>query len=382
MSKILVRFTVTASLVFAIASLSFAALFNNKSILLFKPAALESAFLTPNSCDTAGPIEVEGTTAGTTPTAYATLGAAFAAINAGTHKGAISIDVCGDTNEGSSSAVLTASGSGSSLYSSITIVPAGGATRSISGSTTAGLPLIDLNGADNVTINGLNSSGNSLTIQNLTVSASSGTSTIRFVGDATNNTISNSTILGSATVPMTANGGTIFFAALAAASGNDNNTISNNNIGPAGANVPSKAIYSSGTTTNSTLYNSGIAVTGNNIFDFFLPGGASAGVYLNGGTTDWTISNNKIFETAVRTQTAGAVHAGIQIANTNINNCTISGNTIGYASSSGSGIYTFVGASTGSRFYPIYISAHGTAAATSIEGNTIAGISISGPGSG
>ena len=63
-------------------------------------AAASAAPLTPGICDTAGPIEVEGTILGTTPTAYATLGAAFAAINAGTHTGAISIDVCGDTTEG------------------------------------------------------------------------------------------------------------------------------------------------------------------------------------------------------------------------------------------------------------------------------------------
>src|SRR4051794_8352999 len=51
------------------------------------------------TCDTAGPIEVEssGGTAAGTPTAYATLNAAFDAINLGVaHTGTIAIEVCGN----------------------------------------------------------------------------------------------------------------------------------------------------------------------------------------------------------------------------------------------------------------------------------------------
>ncbi|MFZ4058582.1 MAG: hypothetical protein ACOYKE_10610 [Ferruginibacter sp.] len=49
---------------------------------------------------------------------YTTLGAAFTAINAGTHTGAINIGVVGNTTE-TSSAVLNASGSGAASYTSI-----------------------------------------------------------------------------------------------------------------------------------------------------------------------------------------------------------------------------------------------------------------------
>src|SRR5204862_3240729 len=95
---------------------------------------------------------------------------------------------------------------------SISIKPAGGVARTISGATTAGSPMIDFSGADNVTIDGLNTGGNSLTISNTTASATSGTSTIRFVGGATSNTITNSTISGSFSAAVGTNGGNIFFS--------------------------------------------------------------------------------------------------------------------------------------------------------------------------
>lgn len=336
------------------------------------------------TCDTAGPIEIESSGGTTTPTAYATLTAAFAAINAGTHTGTIDIEVCGNTDEGTGTAVLNASGSGSASYSAINIKPVGGAARTISGATTAGNPTINFNGADNVLIDGLNTGGNSLTIENTTASPTSNTSTITFIGDAQSNTITNSTILGAANMAVATNGGTIFFRTRLATTGtgNDNNIISNNNIGPSGANLPTKAISSAGSTSAVAEYNSNITVSGNNIFDFFSSTVASAGIYLSSGTTDWTITNNRLFQTATRTQTAISIHAGIQTASLNVSGCTISGNTIGYASSTGTGTYAFVGNGTGSRFYPIYLSTHGTAAATNIQGNVIAAISVSGPLSG
>ncbi|HLM02615.1 MAG TPA: hypothetical protein VK400_16295, partial [Pyrinomonadaceae bacterium] len=197
----------------------------------------------PGACDTAGPVEVESSGGTTAPTAYTTLLNAFSAINNGTHTGTITIDVCGDTTE-TATAVINASGSGSASYTSIAISPVG--ARSISGAIPAGSPLMDFNGADNVTINGLNAGGNSLTISNTTVSATAGTSTIRFINDATNNTVQNASILGSETGTTS---GVVFFSQTNGTSGNDGNLINNNNIGPAGSNLPTNAIYSVGATT-------------------------------------------------------------------------------------------------------------------------------------
>ncbi len=315
-------------------------------------------------------------TSGTSPASYTTLKGVFDAINAGTHRGVITIIVTANTTEGTAAIALNASGSGSASYSSVSIKPSGGA-RSITAATTAGSATIDLNGADNVTIDGLNTGGNSLTISNTTVSATAGTCTIRFQADATNNTITNCSVLGSSTMPAGTNGGNIWFGS-GTTTGNDGNTISNCDIGPAGSNLPAKGISFTGlSNTDPGSANSGITITNNNIFDYFLATNSSVGIDVQSGTTSITISNNKLYQTALRTQSTGVVHRAISINNSSGNNYQIIGNTIGYSSSNGTGKYSFSGPSSSAQFSPIYITA-GTTTATSVQGNTIAGIAVSG----
>ena len=103
------------------------------------------------------------------PAGYPDLGSAFAAINAGTHQGVIGVTINCDTVE-AVSAVLNASGTGPALYASVTVNPNG--TRSVTGNLAA--PLVDLNGADNVMIDGLNGGGNSLMFCNGEHRSSSG----------------------------------------------------------------------------------------------------------------------------------------------------------------------------------------------------------------
>ncbi|XZF15596.1 Ig-like domain-containing protein [Chitinophagaceae bacterium MMS25-I14] len=321
-------------------------------------------------------------TGGTTSGSYTTLNAAFAAIDSGTHTGAISISITGNTTEptvgSAASAVLNASGTGNASYSAVTVTPSGG-NWTVTGAATAGSALIDFNGADNVTING----GNNLTIVNTTVSATSGTSTIRFTNDATGNTINSTTILGGFTGSAATNGGTIYFATNNAtlALGNDNNTISGCNLGPvSSSSLPTKAVFSNGTTTTTASNNSGCVITGNNIYDYFGAAVTSGGIYLSSGTTDWTISNNKFYQTAGRTQTTGGQHSAIWISNSSGNNFQITGNTIGYASASATGVYTLTGVAS-TVFVPIYMNV-GTTTATSVQGNTITAIAMSGAMSG
>jgi trimeric autotransporter adhesin len=76
----------------------------------------------------------------------------------------------------------------------VVISPSGGSGRTISGAIVG--PLIDLNGADKVTINGLNIGGNALTISNLATGAAS---TVRLIGDASSNVLTNVSLLGSGT---------------------------------------------------------------------------------------------------------------------------------------------------------------------------------------
>src|SRR6476646_5683312 len=240
----------------------------------FTPTATATATATPTSTATPTPtptpthirgiVRVTATAGNTVPVDYPSVKAAFDAINAGTHQGAIDVAILSDTTE-VAPAVLNASGAPSS-YTSVLVHPSGGAARTVSGAIVAGSPLIDLNGADNVTINGLNTGGNSLTISNTTASATASTSTIRFINGAQTNTVTNCTVLGSSTLSTTTAGGNILFSTSAGGT-NSGNTISNNNLGPAGANLPTKCVLSLGSASpNNNVSNS---ITNNNIFDFF-----------------------------------------------------------------------------------------------------------------
>ena len=263
-------------------------------------------------------------------------------------------------------------------WTSLKIIPIGIVT--VSGNENSH-GLIELDGADNVIIDGLNTGGNSLTISNLSVSAQPGASTIRFRNDASSNTVTNCTLLGSSHTNLTAEGGTIFFDdAKNNGNGNDNNIISNCNIGPAGANLPVKAIFSLNHITYSVdAYNSGNVITNCNIYDYFNTGGASAGIYISNGNTGWTITNNKLYQTASRTQISGSVHSGIQIATTGPNNSLISGNTIGFSSSTGTGSYNVV--VNNGWFYPIYLTSN-SFSTIKIIGNTIKNLNVSNSGGG
>ena len=138
-------------------------------------------------------VSVTATSGTTGPTTYTTLKGAFDKINNGTHQGAITISITGNTTE-TDPASLSASG-GTVNYTSVTISPSGGAARTISG-VLAG-SLITLNGADNVTIDGLNTDGNSLTLSN--TNAGGTASAIYFYNGASSNTVTKCTVLGSTT---------------------------------------------------------------------------------------------------------------------------------------------------------------------------------------
>lgn len=304
-------------------------------------------------------------------TNYMTLKAAFDAINAGTHTGTILIELANNTTE-TASCVLNASGSGSASYTSITIRPTGGAARTISGAI-VGLPLIDLNGADNVSIDGLNSGGNSLTISNTSTSSTSGTSTIRFQVDATNNKITQCSILGSATIGVSAgtNGGNIWFGAGSTSTGSDGNKISFCDIGPAGTNLPTRLIWGNGTPANP---NSSDTISNCNLFDFFSSTAVHRAIDISAGCTDWVITENRFYQTSSRTQTTGTANSVIRVSNASGNNFQIINNIIGFANSSGTGTYV-IGGST-NTFRAIDLPNVGTTTATSIQGNTISGINF------
>ena len=274
---------------------------------------------------TLGKVEV---VANSTSTCYTTLKAAFDAINAGTHTGSITVKIHGSTTE-IATALLNASGTGSSSYTDITIYPTS-TGLSVSGALNA--PLIDLSGASQVTFDGrVNAAGSSRDLIILNTSTGSSASTIRFINDASSNTVKYCKIRGASTDP---NGGVVFFStATSTGNGNDQNTISYNDISGDGLNRPVNAIYSLGYDFGQE--NSGNIVNNNNIFDFFNPvvnttdkfSGISLGLY----NTGWTISENSIYETTSFSPTTAAAYFGINI-NNHGTGYVISGNYIGGSS--------------------------------------------------
>lgn len=144
-------------------------------------------------------------TGGTLTASYTTLNAAFGAINAGTHTGTIDIAITGNTTEPAVSVPLLKSASPSS-YTTISIKPSGGNwTINSAAAPTASKGMIELSGADNVTIDGddpLTSGLRNLSFV-VATNASTGTAAIRLSSTSTtgadgadNNTVKNCIITG------------------------------------------------------------------------------------------------------------------------------------------------------------------------------------------
>jgi hypothetical protein len=247
----------------------------------------------------------------------------------------------------------------------ITIRPAGGVTRVVSGAIAAGKPLIDFNGADSVLVDGRNTGGDSLFITNTSTSSTTGTSTIQFRNDSRSCTIRNCIISGSST---STGSGTVYITASGTITGNDNIKLVKNTIGGAGSNTPVNAIYAIGP----GFQNNNLVIDSNYIKDYFLANGACAGINILSNCPNVLIRNNHFFQTVPRIKTGGTYHAAIRVASPAI----ITDNIIGGADPMHGGTYTFTGV-TNSKVYPIYILTTGTALST-ITGNTIKNISIAG----
>ncbi|MBK9477537.1 MAG: T9SS type A sorting domain-containing protein [Bacteroidetes bacterium] len=181
---------------------------------------------------------------------YATVNAAFAAINAGTHTGAVTIAISANTTEPAAPTVLAANGVGAANYSSITIYPTS-ASVVVAGASTATNGVLVFNGADNITINGNLNNGSgttrNLTIQNTPAAVTTAHSVLWFQGTATapalgctNIVVKNTNIQGNGnlagtTGTTTYSTGIVFVGTTAASSttlgaNHDNITISNNLI--------------------------------------------------------------------------------------------------------------------------------------------------------
>jgi hypothetical protein len=267
---------------------------------------------------------------------YNNLGSAFTAINTGNiHTGSIIILVTANTIE-NSPAVLNASGAGACSYSTVVIQPGSDVVTIAGNFTTRGRGVIELNGADNVTIDGDNSLSDGIN-KNLSVTFT------------TAQDVSQSLIrLVTSTLPMDCNG----------------ITIKNCNIK---GNVNNGNIASITSSTSAAALSFGIVVAG------------------GGSTTIATAAPSALSTTGVALITTASVANNFVVDNCTINNVgvaidfygnttassniiTITNNVIGTSSS----LSTFPGGPASTVYFK-GIFYRGTKAAT-ITGNTIQGI--------
>jgi trimeric autotransporter adhesin len=279
---------------------------------------------------------------------YSTLSNAFIAIGTGAQTGSnISIQINGNVIETNTASLF------SNSWASLTIQPSG--TSSISGSIAG--PLINFNSVSNIIIDGLNTAGNSLTLEN---SNNTDAAPVLFLDNNTSNiTVNNTTLLSanstntSGTVSMV--GGT--------ATGNDNISFNNCTLGASTNGFPVNAVYA----INTTTINDSVSFNNCNIENFFSASLASAGIIASTGNNSWTIDSCRFYQTSTRTYTSANTHRVIQILSGNNHNIT--NNIIGHAAASTAGIYTMAG-NVATRFIAIDL-AVGTVIPSSVQGNLI-----------
>lgn len=270
----------------------------------------------------------------TTRSKFSTLKEAFDAINYGAcaTSDSIILKVTGSTTE-TAAAVLNAK---STNYNSITLYPT---TAGVSISGALATPLIDLNGASSVTIDGrlyysggslVNGNNQDLTITNTSTSATAGTCAIRVYNNTTTpadfaTTIKYCNIKASTT---DATGGIILLNSTTNASSFMTGvTITANKITcAADANRPLNAIYSAG--FSATKYNR-LTVSNNKIYDFLNRGTASNGINLAGFNYTSSITGNSFYETASFVPTASVAYSIVFVSSTNSKDISITSNYIG-----------------------------------------------------
>jgi hypothetical protein len=295
----------------------------------FAPAAVPAAIPRPArpAAPNGPPIFVTATAGTLGPTPYANLGAAFTAINAGTHQGDITISVAANSAE-TGPAVLNSTGAGSASYTSVLIRPTADAV-SISGATVTGRGLIELNGADNVTIDGDNPSSGGinrdLTIQNTAASTITFTSVVRIalatsvVTTANNDTLKNCNIIGSSPGRNIATATTT--------TGTENTTFGF--IAGAGASTVSATTAPSAITSVSTTVGSPATATNLVVSNNSFSGSMARAVNANGSATT-VFPGLQVTNNVIGNATAGSVDqvTAIGVTVQGSANAVISGNTV------------------------------------------------------
>ncbi|MBN8570246.1 MAG: hypothetical protein J0M18_11485, partial [Ignavibacteria bacterium] len=301
-------------------------------------------------------------------TPYTTLKGAFDAINAGTHTGAITVNVNANTTE-TASAVLNSSGTGSASYTSVLIKPT---TTGLTISGNIAGALINLNGADGVTIDGRVgvTSSRELTLNNTNTATLSAVVRLSSAGTglgASRNTVQWCTIQGGVNTVSLSVYGIYVAGATISATGTvaDNDTLSfTDNL----IKKVSTGIYSRGTSTgnpndNMVIQNNiigadaaadyvtlngvdmtnstNVTISNNQIYNIIADHSVQLrGLFLSAGMSNITVNANLIYNIQNTTTTTFRGGQAIYISGTGTVNATISNNAIWGLQGHGSGTAT------------------------------------------
>ncbi len=278
-------------------------------------------------------------TAGTASASYLTLNAAFNAINLGTHQGAIVCTVVASTTEPATPSPLLASG-GTSSYTSVLVNCTGNVTVNSAATPTASRGIIELVGADNVTIDGDDpgtGGTRNLTFQ-VATTTNSGTQCIRLASNsatgadgANNNTVRNCNLIGgrNSASSTTTSWGILMSNSTASTGGaysSLNTVIDNNEITRCYTGIGAIGVSATYLNTGTIIRNNiiGSATSANNI--------GSRGININyssstAGSGSALIQNNDIrggdysttgYSATVAGIETGTVNAGLTIERNNI----------------------------------------------------------------
>lgn len=219
---------------------------------------------------------------------YTTLNAAVAAINAGGVYSGVAVTITIKGIHTLTSALTINSGT----FTSCLIKPSGVVN------VNANLPsaLLILNSSSNITIDGLNSGGNSLTFNNSSISTSAGSISMR--NGSSNNIIRNCTCFGVG-VSNLQGGFTINIAQSVTAIGNNNNIIENNLI--IGGRRGIQVFGTAGLVTD----------TGTIIRNNIVKNTSSLAIFIGSETRNTTVHANEIFMDAAVSVGAGLNFRGI-----------------------------------------------------------------------
>jgi hypothetical protein len=239
----------------------------------------------------------------------------------------------------------------------------------------------DLNGISNLTIDGRQGgtgsfiSGNNLIIANTNAAGPA----IRFINEASTNKILYADLRSNNIIaPGTIGAGVVNFGTTNGLNGNDNNIIRYCDIHEDGIGNPTIGVSSIGSVTSIATNNDNNSIDSCNIYNFFHPTIATAGIYVGANNSSWIINANNFYQTATVTTTGTQTHRVMWITPntaslTSASGFVITNNFIGGNASNRTGTFTMNG-TTGYQFFGMDISV-GLGTTTLVQNNTITNFS-------